>query len=275
MIRMLFLLLLLAPASQAPEFSSAPKIVKDGGGVAVAFALSKPADVEVAVLDAKGQVVRHLAAGVLGGKNPPPAPLKQGLEQRIAWDGRNDQGAEAAGGPFKIRVRSGMSVAFGRFLGGSPYTGGVVQMPYRAPVNGLVVDAEGNLFVKLMSAVGSHGNSGMWPWHLRKFDSKGGYLATILPYGPRTAPEKASGVDLLKSPDGRFTPALRTSLYPVFSVLGNEIGPRLVGGRIVFIHSESRRLNFFSVDGSNRIELRVYFLVEYRSFSTGRGVFIL
>jgi hypothetical protein len=250
MTRILLSLLLLAPVSQALEFSSPPKATKDG----VTFTLSKAADVEVAVLDAKGAVVRHLAAGVLGGKNPPPPPLQPGLEQKIAWDGRNDAGAEATGGPFKIRVRAGMSVVFGRFLGGSPYTGGVVQMPYRAPVNGLVVDGEGNLIVKLMSAVGSHGNSGMWPWHLRKFDRNGEYVKTILPYGPGTAPDKASGVDLLKTPDGRYTPQLKTSLYPVFAVLGNEIGPRLIDGRILFIHSEARRLNFLSIDGSNRLE---------------------
>src|SRR5262245_10894284 len=130
MIRTILTLLLLASIPQALEFASAPKAAKDGNGVSVTFALSKGADVEVAVLDARGQVVRHLAAGVLGGKNPPPPPLQPGLEQKIAWDGRNDLGIDAAGGPFKFRVRAGMSVAFGRFLGGSPYTGGVVQMPY-------------------------------------------------------------------------------------------------------------------------------------------------
>src|SRR6185436_995054 len=152
MIRIALALLLLAPIPQALEFASTPKTVRDGNATAVTFALNRASDIEVSVLDAKGQVVRHLAAGVLGGKNPPPPPLQPGLEQKIAWDGRNDAGAEATGGPFKIRVRAGMSVVFCRFLGGSPYTGGIVQMPYRAPVNGLVLDAEGNLIVKMMSA---------------------------------------------------------------------------------------------------------------------------
>lgn len=254
MTRILLPLLLLAQASQTPGFSTPPKVSRDANGVTVAFALEKAADVEVAILDAAGTVVRHLAAGVLGGKNPPPAPLQPGLDQKILWDGRNDLGVEAAGGPFKVRIRAGMSVVFGRFLGGSPYTGAVVQMPYRAPVNGLVVDGDGNLIVKMMSAVGSHGNSGMWPWHLRKFDRNGEYVRTILPYGAGTAPDQASGVDLLKTPEGRYTPALKTSLYPVFSVLGNEIAPRLADGRILFVHSEARRLNFLAIDGSNRLE---------------------
>jgi sugar lactone lactonase YvrE len=249
------LLLALQPASpQELRFSAPPKTARDGDAITVSFTLSRAADVEVAVLDAKGTVVRHLAAGVLGGKNPPPPPLKAGLGQRLSWDGKNDVGAEAAGGPFKVRVRAGMSVSFGRMIGGSPSTGGVVQMPYRAPVNGLVVDADGGLLVKMMSAVGSHGNSGMWPWHLRKFDAKGEYVRTLLPYPATTAPEKASGFQLLKTPDNRFTPALRTSLYPVFSVLGNEIVPRLVDGQVVFVQSESRRLNLLAVDGSNRLK---------------------
>jgi hypothetical protein len=257
MIRTLLLTLLFAvpPAPrQDLEFASAPRASREGNEVAVSFTLSKATDVEVAVLNAKGLVVRHLAAGVLGAKNPPPAPLRPGLEQRLTWDGRDDLGAEAAGGPFKIRVRAGMSVRFGRLIGDSPTTGGVVSMPYRAPVNGLVVDADGNLFVKLMSAVGSHGNSGMWPWQLRKFDRKGDYVKTLLPYPPSTAPERAAGVDLLKTPEGRYTPSLKTSLYPVFCVLGNEIAPRMIDGQIVFVHSEARSLNFLSVDGTNRLK---------------------
>jgi hypothetical protein len=251
------LLLVLVPlrAGAAPdaEFASPPRVDRAADGVAVAFALKAAADVEVAVLDAQGRVVRHLAAGVLGGKNPPPAPLRPGLDQRILWDGKDDGGRPAAGGPFRARVRAGMSVRFGRLIGGSPYTGSVVSMPYRAPVNGLVVDASGHLFVKMMSAIGSHGNSGMWPWHLRKFDPKGEYVKTFLPYAASTPAERAAGFELLKTPAGALTPSLRTSLYPVFYVLGNEILPRLADGQVVFVHSESRRLNFLAVDGSNRV----------------------
>jgi hypothetical protein len=146
-----------------------------------------------------------------------------------------------------------MSVKYGRMIGGSPYTGSVVVMPYRAPVNGLAVDPGGGLLVKMMSSVGSHGNSGMWPWHLRQFDRDGNYQKTLLPYPPSTDPTKASGFDLIDRGDRGITPANQNSLYPVFSVLGNEVVSRVVGGRLVFVHSERRQLNFFSLDGSNRI----------------------
>ena len=234
-------------------FDAAPKATRSSGKTAISFSVKKPTDIEVSILDAKGKVVRRLAAGVLGGKNPPPAPLKPGLSQQIEWDGRDGLGKGAVGGPFKFRVRAGMRVKFGRMIGGSPYTGSVVVMPYRAPVNGLAVDADGNLYVKMMSSVGSHGNSGMWPWHLRKFDRQGKYLKTILPYPPSTDPAKASGFDLIDRNDREFTPTNQNSLYPVFSVLGNEVGSRIVGGQLVLVHSERRQLNFFSLDGSNSI----------------------
>jgi len=248
------------------EFSRAPKIERAGDQAIITFELNGPGDVEVAVLDAKGKVVRHLAAGVLGGKNAPPPPLAQGLSQKVAWDGKDDLGKPVATwadgpaanhkdyrGPFEVRVRAGMTITFGRMIGGSPYTGSVTSMPYRAPVNGIVVDARGNLFVKMMSAIGSHGNSGKWPWHIRQFDRSGDYVRTLLPYAADTPPEKATGFTLIDAAGEQLTPANNTSLYPVFANFGNEVLPRLHDGQMVFVHTEKRQLNFFALDGSNTL----------------------
>ena len=70
----------------APRFTAKPTVVKAGDKVKIEFAVDRPTDVEVAVLGADGKVVRHLAAGVLGGKNNPPEPLKPGLESS-PWSG--------------------------------------------------------------------------------------------------------------------------------------------------------------------------------------------
>jgi hypothetical protein len=234
------------------SFSQPPTANRVEGGYEFRFAISQPADVEIAIVDAKGHVVRHLAAGVLGGKAAPPPPLAAGLEQTLVWDGLDDDAKAARGEPFQLRVRAGMTPKFGRMIGGSPYTGSVVQMPYRAPVNGLAVDSQGNLIVKMMSSVGSHGNSGMWPWHVRRFDRQGEYVATILPYPPSTGREQASGVELLET-DSAFTPANQNSLYPVFSIMGNELAPRMVSDELLFVRSETRELNFLRLDGSNRL----------------------
>jgi hypothetical protein len=231
-----------------------PSVTRDGEQFTISFAVNAPTDVEVALVNNEGRVVRHLAAGVLGAKNPPPPPLQPGLEQRLTWDGNDDSGKPAPRN-VQVRVRAGTRVRFGRMIGGSPYTGSVSMMPYRASVNGLVVNKQGNLLVHMMSDVGSHGNSGKWPWHLRMFDRDGTYLRTLLPYPPSTKADQASGYTLLPA-DGRFVPANQSSLYPVFTALGNEIVPRLSAGRVVFVHTEARELNFLAIDGSNRLETR-------------------
>ncbi len=241
-------------ASAEPRFATPPKVTRSGEGWEISFAVNQSTDVEVAVLDRDGKVIRHLAAGVLGGKNPPPQPLQVGLDQHVAWDGKNDDGEKVATDDAQVRVSAGTKVRFGRLIGSSPYTGSVAVMPYRAPVNGLVTDEQGNLHVLMMSEVGSHGNSGKWPWQLRKFDSQGTYQRTLLPYPPSTKAAQASGYILLPTNDKRFVPANQSSLYPVFATFGNEIVPRLSAGRVVFVHSETRELNFFSLDGSNKLQ---------------------
>lgn len=244
----------LVPAAEEAKLVGLPKVTRDGERFQIAFAVNMSTDVEIAVIDRDGKVVRHLAAGVLGGNNPPPPPLRAGLVQSLLWDGKDDDGREVAGNDFQVRVRAGTRVRFGRMIGGSPYTGSVSIMPYRAPVNGLVTDEQGNLLVLMMSDVGSHGNSGKWPWHLRKFDREGTYQRTLLPYPPSTKPAQASGYTLLSSDNDRFVPANQSSLYPVFATLGNEIVPRLSAGRVVFVHSETRELNFLAIDGTNKLQ---------------------
>ena len=115
------------------RFTERPAVTQTTGGVRIVFTVSRPADVEVAVLDNAGRVVRHLAAGVLGGAANPPEPLRPGLAQDLVWDRNDNAGRPAQGGPFQVRVRAGMSVKFGRLIGYSPYTGNVTSTPYRAP----------------------------------------------------------------------------------------------------------------------------------------------
>ncbi|MHC4917448.1 MAG: hypothetical protein ACYTGB_18375, partial [Planctomycetota bacterium] len=93
------LCLSLSAAAGEAKFSQKPTAKKNGDKVTISFAVNAPTDVAVFVEDTKGEVVRHLVAGVLG-KNP-PAPLKPGLSQSIQWDGKADYGKPAGSGPFK------------------------------------------------------------------------------------------------------------------------------------------------------------------------------
>src|SRR5262245_42771042 len=111
-------LLFLTPGSpqSAPTFTRKPTSVREGDGYTIRFATSRETDVEVAILDDRGKVVRHLVAGLLG-KNAPEPLKRDSLEQEVVWDGRDDAGRPAAGGAFKARVRLGVQPRLDGILG--------------------------------------------------------------------------------------------------------------------------------------------------------------
>jgi hypothetical protein len=96
-------------AEPLATFTAKPSVKTDGVNATISFAVSAPTDVEVAILDAKGVVVRHLAAGVLGATKAPPAPLKPGLAQNLEWDGRDDYGDPLSVNGEQLSVNSGPS----------------------------------------------------------------------------------------------------------------------------------------------------------------------
>lgn len=231
-------------------FSGKPVAVREGNAVKITFAVNALTDAEVAIVSAEGKVVRHLAAGLIGGEKAVPPLQPNSLAQTLVWDQKDDDGKPVAG-PASVRIRAGMKARFGRIIGASPYVGQATDQHYRGSLQGIAVDDKGNLFVKMMSDVHSHGNSGLWPWQLRKFDSDGNYVKTLLPYPPSTDPAKASGMTLLSTPEGAFTPANQNSLYPVLYVFGSVMAPHVrPDSSVVYIDSRALRLNFFKTDGS-------------------------
>ncbi len=208
-----FALSLLAAASLASagevRFSTKPSATKAGGKIKIAFAVSGSTDVEVSVLDAKGKVVRHLAAGVLGGKKAPPKPLKAGLSQALEWDMRDDLGKPAEGGPFKVRVRAGTEPVFGAVLGEAGALG--------SKVYGLATDEKGQLYVATGGGYG--GNI----FTIKVFDREGKYLRTIFPYSASLKPADVDGFAKQKPRDGKLNP-------PQFNALLPWIYPNALGG---------------------------------------------
>ncbi len=183
------------------RFSTKPTAKKAGGKVTISFAVDRKTDVEVSVLDAKGRVVRHLAAGVLGGKTPPPAPLKTGLSQSLEWDGKDDYGQAAKGGPFKVRVRAGMGAKLERIVGGDPYAYYSKEMgqgdhaAWR--ITGLEAKPDGSVYV-----MGNANNYG--PPAIRRYDAEGNYLRTVYPPPAGMKPEQVKGWGIIQKPDGTY-----------------------------------------------------------------------
>jgi hypothetical protein len=189
-----------AALSAEVKFTQPPTATQANAKVVIAFAVSVKTDVEVAILDAKGKVVRHLAAGVLGGEKAPPQPLKKGFAQAVAWDLRDDFGKPASGGPFKVRVRAGMKVAFGRTLGDTPYM--------ISAISGMATDKEGNLYV-------FQRNFGYGSFYIQIFDSKGNYLRTMMPFAANLPPDKVSAYSYYDEAGKRFIMKNYSDVYPV------------------------------------------------------------
>jgi hypothetical protein len=239
-----------APAVDAPvTFSVKPAVKKDGVNATINFTVSAPIDVEVAILDAKGVVVRHLAAGVIGSTNLPPAPLTPGLSQSITWDGRDDYGEQVSGfrvqagtpsspnpepralPPFSVRVRAGMGVKLEKIAGGDPYafwsdqSGQGDHTQWR--VTGLEVKSDGQVY--LFGAITPHGLPA-----LRQYDARGNYRRTVFPLPAGKPLEDVQGWGVNARADGTYT--LRAnygwmSTLPAWSVLcgGRDSGGLWLG----------------------------------------------
>ncbi|MGQ9661863.1 MAG: SMP-30/gluconolactonase/LRE family protein, partial [Kiritimatiellia bacterium] len=143
---------------------------------------------------------------MLGGSNPPPPPLKPGLKQELVWDGKGDWHLPAGPGPFRVRVRLGMGVRFGKTVGDSPYN-------FNETVcRGLAVNPKtGDLYVL------SKKTRDAALYFLRVYDRQGNYLREIMPYAA-TVDEKSREAFGFVNVPGAEGPAPMNyhSLWPTF-----------------------------------------------------------
>lgn len=160
------------------EFAQPLLVSRQGNVHIIEFAGSIETDCAVSILNAQGRVVRHLAAGLLG-KNA-PAPLTAGsLQQSLRWDGNDDRGRPAQGGPFQVSVGLGTKPVLHEMLGNNPAALGSVRA--------LAVGPTGELFV--FHVFGELHPSDGTP-SCAVFDRDGKYLRTILPF-PAGLPDDA------------------------------------------------------------------------------------
>jgi DNA-binding beta-propeller fold protein YncE len=211
-----------------PAFVADPQVEQTGAGAKISFAVSTTTDVEVAVLAANGRTVRHLAAGLLGPQ--PPEPLRpNALSQELVWDGKEDSGKAAAGGPFKARVRLGTRPVLEKIIGQNVGETGYIVALATHPVSG-------ELYVfHLSSALHPDDNSGT----CSVLNRQGKYLRTIAPWAATVPPEKLKGLKRVTLADGKTVPFFyqveNRSLIPG---LGNLIvnGPVVTAdNRLIFV----------------------------------------
>ncbi|MHC4917594.1 MAG: NHL repeat-containing protein, partial [Planctomycetota bacterium] len=205
------------------KFAAEPKASKAGGTVKISFTAGSTTDVEVAVLGAKGNVVRHLAAGLLG-KNA-PAPLKKAsLTQELVWDGKDDFGKPAAGGPFKARVRLGSRPKLERHMG---WNGNALG----GPGTGLAVLAVGKGGEVFVADNVKYGRTGM-----KVYDRDGKYVRTIMPYPADTPKQRLEGVGQLVI-EGQGIPLVSSgvsgNVYPMITGLKRQTAAFSPRGHLV------------------------------------------
>lgn len=197
------------PAVQS-VFSAKPEATKVGNGAKITFAVSAPTDVAVYVENAKGQIVRHLAAGVLG--KTPPEPLKaDSLSQTLEWDGMDDDGKLADGGPFKVRVGLGLKAAWGGVSFSDPGKEGPNRIER---IMGLACGPNGRLYV-LDGCDAWVFKNGSRVLVLRR---DGSYEKTIKPFPPTLPADRVKGLGAFVNTFGAVNPVIFSphglSFYP-------------------------------------------------------------
>ncbi|MFO7898159.1 MAG: hypothetical protein R6V58_03750 [Planctomycetota bacterium] len=221
-----------------------PTAAVEGKDVRVTFTAAEPTDVAVLVKDARGRIVRHLAAGVLGPNAPDPLKPNS-LTQSLVWDGRDDDGRCLPPGQYKIEVKVGLTPRFDKALGWNPYRLGTVH--------GLAFSRAGELYV--MSAVGRDSMDGVY----RVFSADGTYRRTVLPRSGNLPIERVRPLGEVVLEDGEHFPGpllpqygMRRYQAPVVTPDGDLIVTnctRTIG------HGECKR--FRSIPWRGRVERRL------------------
>lgn len=210
-------------------FKTPPAATTDGKNTVITFAVDAPTDVAVAIVDANGKTVRHLAAGALG--DSAPAPLKaRTLQQSIPWDGTDDDGQPVQAGAYKAAVHLGLTVQPDLVIGEKQALGNI---------NAIVTGPKGEVYVY---------DGGQ----IVVLDRDGKYLRQIMPFPADISIDKIPGLDPIRMEDG--TLFCRRG-YPSGKWVGSAIGSMAISpdGKTLYLPGSpryARELTRIGTDGS-------------------------
>ena len=157
------------------EFTKEPTLKKNGDKVTIEFAVKDFCDVTVAIQNQDGDIVKHLASGVLGNNAPEPFQPNS-LSQKLEWNSKNDQGKYIDDmSNISVRVSLGLKPTYEKDLYSSHYKR-ISELPSIATAKEGVYVFEG------------HGRD-----QLRLFGHNGEYIKTIYPF-PASKIESVKGL---------------------------------------------------------------------------------
>lgn len=171
-------------------FAQKPLVTRQGDLTTIEFEAAGLCDATVAIENARGVIIRHLASGVLG--TNAPAPFRQGSKrQRLVWDGKNDQGVYVDDQQLHtVRVSLGLKPEFERTLFWCP------QKRVGNANSPLLCAAPEGVYIAEGCGLDS----------LRLYDHGGDYLRTLYPF-PRGKLDQVKGMELGEFPqDGQKLP---------------------------------------------------------------------
>ena len=190
------------------EFTEKPKAKRAGDRIEIAFAVKAACDVTVALEDASGKIVRHLACGVLGANAPEPFQ-KNSLAQTLVWDGKDDQGKYLDDKErLAVRVSLGLDPRFERTLFWEPKRRHGRDAPkIQALEDGVYVYDGGNGLD-----------------YVKCYSHKGDYVRTVYPFPAGKIEELKGLVWQISLQDGLKLPYKPTFLQQTFLTCGNYFG---------------------------------------------------
>lgn len=164
------------------EFARKPAIERDGDRFTITFETKALCDVTVAIEDTEGNILRHLACGVLGEHAPEPFQWNS-RKQALVWDGKNDKGAYVDDlNAARVRVSLGLKAAYEKALFESPHKRIGSYAPNICATPEGVYVGEGNTVDTV-----------------RLFDHDGNYVRMVYPF-PTAKLEGVQGLETQKLP---------------------------------------------------------------------------
>lgn len=233
------------------EFVRKPAVSRAGNAVTIEFETKGLCDVTVAVEKADGTIIRHVAAGVLGPKAPPPL-VANSVIQKIVWDGKDDRGQYVTD-PCSVRVSLGLKPQFERTLFWHPNKLTTAESaegyPEHTPI---FCPAPEGVYIYQGGAID----------HLRLFDHKGDYVRTVYPFasadwshiqGLATFKFPQDGATLpLKGGFQQATLLTSGSNYDINSYGDDGVAANALAIRDSTIVLAHRKTNWLSLDGRGR-----------------------
>lgn len=189
------------------EFAKEPTISKKDTQYIIEFETKSFCDATVSIEDESGEIVRHLASGVLG-KRAPTSFQPNSLKQSIIWDGKNDRGEYVKDfNLITVRVSLGLNPKFEKNLYFEPKR----RQGREAPI---MQSAEEGVYVY-------DGGTGID--FVKLYSHKGEYIKTIYPF-PADKIKDVKGLNTHTFPDGKTLPEKPTYLRQTFLTSGNDYG---------------------------------------------------